>query len=80
MARRSKAMSFLAWLPQGALLAIARALPYRARLAFASAVARTLVALVPDLRHRVDGNLRLISPDMPAPERRRSSSTTLAST
>jgi KDO2-lipid IV(A) lauroyltransferase len=71
MARRSRALSFLAWLPQGALIALARALPYRARLAFASAFARSLVALVPGLRRRVEGNLRLIFPAMPAGERRR---------
>jgi len=67
----SRVLSFLAWLPQGLLLAIARALPYRARLAFASGFARLLVALVPDLRHRVEMNLRLIFPDMSAAQRRR---------
>jgi KDO2-lipid IV(A) lauroyltransferase len=71
VARRNRAQSFLAWLPQAALIGLARALPYRARLAFASAVARALVALVPDLRRRVEGNLRLVFPDMPAAERRR---------
>jgi KDO2-lipid IV(A) lauroyltransferase len=71
MARRSRATSFLAWLPQAALIGLARALPYRARLAFASAFARALVALVPDLRRRVDGNLRLVFPEMPPDERRR---------
>src|SRR5690606_40654794 len=71
MARRSKALSFLTWLPQGALIGLARALPYRARLAFAAGFARTLVALVPDLRRRVEGNLRLVFPEMPAAERRR---------
>ena len=71
MARRSKALSFLTWLPQGALIGLARALPYRARLAFASGFARALVAVVPDLRNRVEGNLRLVFPDMPAAERRR---------
>jgi KDO2-lipid IV(A) lauroyltransferase len=76
MARRSKALSFLTWLPQAALIGLARALPYRARLAFAAGVARALVALVPDLRRRVDGNLRLIFPDMPAAERRRIRSAT----
>jgi Kdo2-lipid IVA lauroyltransferase/acyltransferase len=63
--------SFLAYLPQAALLGIARALPYRARLAYSSAFTRALVALVPDMRRRVDGNLRLIFPQMPAAERRR---------
>lgn len=61
----------LAYLPQAALLAIARALPYRARLAFASAFLRAAVAVVPDLRRRVENNLRLIFPAMPAAERRR---------
>jgi KDO2-lipid IV(A) lauroyltransferase len=62
---------YLAFLPQAALLGIARALPYRARLAFASLLLRSAVALVPDLRHRVDANLRMIFPAMPADERRR---------
>lgn len=61
--------SYLAWLPQAALLGLARALPYRARLALGSAVLRAAVAVVPDLRGRVDNNLRLIFPDMPAAER-----------
>jgi KDO2-lipid IV(A) lauroyltransferase len=63
--------AWLAWLPQAALLGLARALPARARLAFASAFARALVLLVPDLRRRVEGNLKLIFPEMPAAERRR---------
>ncbi|HVH01764.1 MAG TPA: lysophospholipid acyltransferase family protein [Amaricoccus sp.] len=67
----SGAGSYLAWLPQAALLGVARALPYRARLALGSAVLRTAVAVVPDLRGRVDNNLGLIFPDMPAAERGR---------
>lgn len=63
--------SVLAFLPQAALLAVARALPYRARLAFAAGFLRAAVALVPNLRGRVDNNLRLIFPEMPAKERRR---------
>lgn len=66
---------FLAWLPQGALIGLARALPYRARLGFASLFLRTAVALVPDLRRRVDGNLRLVFPEMDADERRRTRDT-----
>jgi KDO2-lipid IV(A) lauroyltransferase len=62
---------YLAWLPQGALLGLARALPYRARLGFAALFLRTVVALVPDLRRRVEGNLALIFPEMPTAERRR---------
>lgn len=61
----------LAWLPQGALLGLARALPYRARLGFASLFLRTAVAVVPDLRRRVEGNLALIFPGMPPDERLR---------
>lgn len=62
---------YLAYLPQAALLAIARALPYRARLAFGSLFLRTAVAVIPDLRRRVEENLRLIFPEMPAAERAR---------
>ena len=69
--RRSPALSFLAWLPQAALLGLARALPARARLGFAAGFARLLVAAIPDMRHRVENNLRLIFPAMPAAERRR---------
>ena len=56
MARRNPALSFLAWLPQAALLGVARLLPYRARLAFAAGFTKALVALVPDMRARVEGN------------------------
>ena len=61
----------LAWLPQGALLGLARALPYRARLGFAAMFLRTAVAVVPDLRGRVEGNLAMIFPEMPPEARRR---------
>ena len=63
--------SWLAWLPQAALLGLARALPYRARLALGSAVLRAAVALVPSLRARVENNLKLIFPEMPPEERAR---------
>lgn len=69
--RRNAVVDFLAWLPQGAVLGIARALPYRARLGFGSAVLRTAVALLPSLRRRIDGNLRLIFPELDAATRRR---------
>ncbi len=71
MARRNPTLSFLAWLPQAALLGIARALPYRARLAFGAGFARALVAVVPDMRRRVENNLTLIFPAMPDAERHR---------
>jgi Kdo2-lipid IVA lauroyltransferase/acyltransferase len=71
VARRSPALSFLAYLPQGLLLGVARLLPYRARLAFGSLVARLLIRLVPELRARVEANLTFIFPDMPAAERAR---------
>jgi Kdo2-lipid IVA lauroyltransferase/acyltransferase len=63
--------SFLAFLPQAALLGIARLLPYRARLAFGSLIARLLVGLLPEMRARVDKNLRLVFPDMAPAERDR---------
>lgn len=68
---RSKVASWLAWLPQAALLWVARALPIRARLGFAGRFARIAVDLVPNLRDRVEGNLKLIFPDMDAAERKR---------
>ena len=60
-----------ATLPARALIALAQHLPYRMRLAFGSALLRGAVALVPRLRARVENNLRLIFPEMPAGERRR---------
>ncbi len=71
MAKKSRAASFVAWLPQAALLGLARALPVRPRLALASWLARTAVARLPKLGARVEGNLRLIFPEMEADERRR---------
>ncbi|HYI83341.1 MAG TPA: hypothetical protein VEX11_09060 [Acetobacteraceae bacterium] len=71
MADRPRLTSLIAWLPQGLMIGLARALPYRARLGFASGFTRLLVAIVPNLRHRVEGNLRLIFPDMAPTERRR---------
>ncbi len=69
--RRRPLLDFLAFLPQGAMLAVARALPWRARLAFGSALLRAGIALIPDLRRRIDGNLRLIFPELSADERAR---------
>lgn len=60
-----------ATLPARALIALAQHLPYRMRLALGSALLRGAVALVPRLRARVENNLRLIFPEMPAGERRR---------
>ncbi len=71
MAKRGKFASFLTWLPQAALLGIARALPVRTRLGFTSWFARTAVRLVPSLRGRVEGNLNLIFPGFPLSERDR---------
>lgn len=66
-----KIRSFVAWLPQAALIGLARALPVRARLAYASWFTRTTIAIVPHLRARVEGNLKLIFPEMTAAERKR---------
>jgi KDO2-lipid IV(A) lauroyltransferase len=71
MSSRSAVASLLAYLPQAALLGIARLLPHRARLAYASGITRLLVAVLPGMRARVEGNLRLVFPEMPAGERRR---------
>lgn len=71
MAKKSRAASYLAWLPQAALLGLARALPVRPRLALASWLARAAVATIPSLGARVEGNLRLVFPTMDAAERRR---------
>lgn len=68
---RPRAVSFLTYLPQAALLGIARALPPRARLAFASAFARALIGVLPKMRGRVESNLKLIFPEMSPAERLR---------
>lgn len=68
---RSDTAQLLAWIPQAALLALARALPYRARLAFAGWLLRVAVAVVPDLRLRARANLARVFPDKPLAERRR---------
>src|SRR6478735_2245472 len=69
--KRNQLLDFLAFLPQGAFLALVRALPWKARLATGSFVLRAAVALVPDFRRRIDGNLRMIFPEMPEAERKR---------
>ena len=72
MARRGEALSLLTYLPQGSLIGIAPRAPLprparlrrRLRPGAGRARARTCAG-------RVEGNLRLIFPDMPAAERRR---------
>lgn len=71
MAKRGPLLSLITYAPQALLLGVARILPYRARLGFAAWLMRRAVAWVPDLRHRVDGNLRLIFPELPEAERAR---------
>jgi KDO2-lipid IV(A) lauroyltransferase len=71
VARRSPVLSYLAYLPQRLMIGVAELLPYRARLALGSLVLRAAVALLPDLRARVEANLRLVFPEMPAAERAR---------
>ena len=76
MAAAGPVLEFLAFLPQGALLALARALPWRARLALRLArCLRAAVALVPDLRRRIDGNL---ADDLPRDARRTSAAASAA--
>jgi KDO2-lipid IV(A) lauroyltransferase len=69
VARRGPVLSLVGFLPQAALLGVARVLPYRARLAFAAWGMRQAVALLPALRARVDGNLRLVLPELDAAAR-----------
>ena len=71
VARRRPVLSLVAFLPQAALLGLARALPYRGRLGFAGWLMRRAVALKPDLRARVNGNLRLVLPQLDAAGRDR---------
>lgn len=68
---RNKVVDWLTWLPQGAVLGIARALPYRARLSFGSAILRTAVACSAGLRRRIDRNLAFIFPEKSEEERKR---------
>lgn len=69
--RRNPVVDFLVWLPQGAVLGMLRALPYRTRLAFGAMVLRTAVAVLGRLRRRIDGNLAFIFPEKTVEERRR---------
>ncbi|MFT3973843.1 MAG: lysophospholipid acyltransferase family protein [Amaricoccus sp.] len=66
---RNRVVDFLTWLPQGAVLTLLRALPYRARLATGSALLRTAVACSAGLRRRVDRNLAFIFPEKSEAER-----------
>lgn len=68
--RRSRAISALAYAPQALLIALARALPHRARLVLGAGVLRAALMLVPDLRARVEANLALVFPRMPESQRR----------
>ena len=63
---RSRTASYLAYLPQAALLGLFRALPAGPRGRLASRIGRLAVNRVPRLRNRVEGNLRLIFPDRDA--------------
>lgn len=67
--RRGKLASALLSVPQFLLIGAARALPHRARLRFGAGLLRCAAALVPDLRARIEGNLKLIFPDLSAEER-----------
>lgn len=67
---RNRLADFLTWLPQGAVLAVLRALPYRARLAAGSGLLRIAVACSAGLRRRIDRNLALVFPEKPEAERR----------
>ncbi|PZQ50339.1 MAG: acyltransferase [Rhodovulum sulfidophilum] len=58
--------SYLAYLPQAALLGVFRALPAGPRGRLASRVGRFAVNQVPRLRNRIEGNLRLIFPERDA--------------
>lgn len=66
---RNAVVDFLTFVPQGLVLALLRALPYRARLATASLLLRTMVACSAGLRRRIDRNLALIFPEKPEAER-----------
>ncbi|TPE52947.1 lysophospholipid acyltransferase family protein [Amaricoccus solimangrovi] len=63
---KSRTASWLAYLPQAALLGLFRALPAGPRGALASRVGRFAVNRVPRLRNRVENNLRLIFPEKDA--------------
>lgn len=63
---KSRAASYLAYLPQAALLGFLRALPAGPRGRLASGAGRLAVNHLPRLRDRVEGNLRLIFPEKDA--------------
>jgi KDO2-lipid IV(A) lauroyltransferase len=63
---KSWTASYLAYLPQAALLGFFRALPAGPRGRIASHIGRLAVNRVPRLRNRIEGNLRLIFPEKDA--------------
>lgn len=70
MRKPTAVRSRLTFLPLRLLIGIADLLPWRARLAFGSALMRAAVASLPKYRRRVEANLRLILPDLDAGARR----------
>lgn len=71
MGRRSVWRQRAAWLPAAAALGIARALPWRARLAFGGWLGRRIVLGAPKFRRRVEANLAYVMPDLDAAARAR---------
>ena len=67
--RRARPAEMLAYGPQMLGIGIARRLPHDARLRMGARLMRTALALVPDLRARIDGNLALVLPRTPSAER-----------
>lgn len=71
MSKPHPVRSYLTFLPLRVLIAVAEILPYRMRLGFAAGLTRLVVFAVPRYRGRVENNLRLVFPRMPAADRRR---------
>lgn len=71
MGRRSVWRQRAAWVPAAAALGIARALPWRARVAFGGWLGRRIVTGVPKFRRRVEANLAYVLPELDAPARAR---------
>lgn len=71
MGRRSVWRQRAAWVPAAAALGIARALPWRARVAFGGWLGRRIVTGVPKFRRRVEANLAYVLPELDGPARAR---------
>jgi KDO2-lipid IV(A) lauroyltransferase len=69
MAKEQRILDWLSWLPEAALLAVARRLPHRARLGLGAGIGRLATTRLPRLRRRIEANLGHVMPETDPAER-----------